>query len=98
MDISRVNQFRLGKNGQRIIGGDPMELIEQLLTNGNELTFSVLFIVILGYVIKTNDKRELKYQETIDKNQQIISDTVQALNGFEDLKQDVQKIAEKVGA
>lgn len=75
-----------------------MELIEQLLTNGNELTFSVLFIVILGYVIKTNDKRELKYQETIDKNQQIISDTVQALNGFEDLKQDVQKIAEKVGA
>lgn len=75
-----------------------MELIEQLLTNGNELTFSVLFVVILGYVIKTNDKRELKYQETIDKNQQIISDTVAALNGFEDLKQDVQKIAEKVGA
>lgn len=75
-----------------------MEIIDQLLTNGNELTFSVLFIVILGYVIKTNDKRELKYQETIDKNQQIISDTVKALNGFEDLKQDVQKIAEKVGA
>lgn len=75
-----------------------MELIEQLLTNGNELTFSVLFVVILGYVIKTNDKRELKYQETIDKNQQIITDTVAALNGFEDLKQDVQKIAEKVGA
>lgn len=75
-----------------------MELIEQLITNGNEVTFSILFIVILGYVIKTNDKRELKYQETIDKNQQIISDTVKSLNGFEDLKQDVQKIAEKVGA
>lgn len=75
-----------------------MELLEQLLTNGNEVTFSILFIVILGYVIKTNDKRELKYQETIDKNQQIISDTVKALNGFEDLKEDVQKIAEKVGA
>ena len=75
-----------------------MEILEQLLSNGNELTFSVLFVVILGYVIKTNDKRELKYQETIDKNQQIISDTVAALNGFEDLKQDVQKIAEKVGA
>lgn len=75
-----------------------MELIEQLLANGNELTFSVLFVVILGYVIKTNDKRELKYQQTIDKNQQIITDTVAALNGFEDLKHDVQKIAEKVGA
>lgn len=75
-----------------------MEILDQLLTNGNELTFSVLFIAILGYVIKTNDKRELKYQETIDKNQQIISDTVKALNGFEDLRQDVQKIAEKVGA
>lgn len=75
-----------------------MEILDQLLTNGNELTFSILFIAILGYVIKTNDKRELKYQETIDKNQQIISDTVKALNGFEDLQHDVQKIAEKVGA
>lgn len=75
-----------------------MELMEQLLTNGNEITFSVLFIAILFYVIKTNDAREVKYQETIDKNQQIITDTVAALNGFEDLKQDVQKIAEKVGA
>lgn len=75
-----------------------MEVIEQLLANGNDITFSILFIGILLYVIKTNDTRELKYQTTIDKNQQIISDTVAALNGFEDLKQDVQKIAEKVGA
>lgn len=75
-----------------------MEVIEQLLTNGNEITFSVLFIGILLYVIKTNDTREIKYQQTIDKNQQIITDTVTALNGFEDLKHDVQKIAEKVGA
>lgn len=75
-----------------------MELIEGLLTNGNEITFSILFIVILVYVIKSNDTRESKYQQTIETNQQIISDTVAALNGFDELKEDVQKIAEKVGA
>lgn len=75
-----------------------MELIENMLTNGTELTFSILFIAMLLYVIKTNDKREIKYQETIDKNQEIISETISALNGYEDLKEDVKKIAEKVGA
>lgn len=75
-----------------------MELIENMLVNGTELTFSILFIAMLLYVIKTNDKRELKYQETIDKNQEIISETISALNGYEDLKEDVKKIAEKVGA
>lgn len=74
-----------------------MELIENLLTNGTELTFSILFIGMLLYVIKKNDEREKQYQETIDKNQTIIRDTVNALNGYEDLKEDLQRINDKLG-
>ena len=73
-----------------------MELIENLLTNGTEITFSILFIGMLLYVIKKNDEREKQYQETIDKNQTIIRDTVNALNGYEDLKADLQRINDKL--
>lgn len=67
-----------------------MELIENLLTNGTEITFSILFIAMLLYVIKTNDAREQRYQETINT-------LTTALNGYEDLKEDVRYIREKVG-
>ena len=73
-----------------------MELIENMLTNGTELTFSILFIGMLLYVIKKNDEREKQYQETIDKNQTIIRDTVNALNGYEDLRVDIQRINDKL--
>ena len=73
-----------------------MELIENMLTNGTELTFSILFVGMLLYVIKKNDEREKQYQETIDKNQTIIRDTVNALNGYEDLKEDLQRINDKL--
>ena len=73
-----------------------MELIENLLINGTELTFSILFIAMLLYVIKKNDEREKQYQETIDKNQTIIRDSVNALNGYEDLKADLQRINDKL--
>lgn len=73
-----------------------MEIIENMLTNGTELTFSILFIAMLLYVIKKNDEREKQYQETIDKNQTIIRDTVNALNGYEDLKADLQRINDKL--
>lgn len=67
-----------------------MELIENLLTNGTEITFSILFIGMLLYVIKTNDTREQRYQETINT-------LTSALNGYQDLKEDVEYIRQKVG-
>lgn len=73
-----------------------MELIENFLANGTELTFSLLFIALLLYVIKKNDEREKQYQDTIDKNQAIIRDTVNALNGYEDLKEELQRINDKL--
>ena len=66
-----------------------MEIIEAALTNGEQLTFSVLIVVMLLYVIKTNDKREENYRDTI-------KELTTALNGFEDLKTAVSEIKTKV--
>ena len=67
-----------------------MEIIENLLTNGTEITFSILFIALFVWNIRTNDEREKRYQETI-------STLTSALNGYEDLKEDVQYIRQKIG-
>lgn len=67
-----------------------MDLIETMLVNGTELTFSVLFVGLFVYMIRTNDKREARYQETI-------SALTLSLNGYEDLKEDVAYIRQKIG-
>lgn len=67
-----------------------MDLIENMLVNGTELTFSILFIGLFIYMIRTNDGREQRYQETI-------TTLTTALNGYEDLKEDVAYIRQKVG-
>ena len=66
-----------------------MEIIEAAVANGEQLTFSVLFVGMLLYVIKTNDMREQNYRETI-------KELTTALNGFEDLKQSLNDIKSKV--
>lgn len=67
-----------------------MDYIESLLSNGTEISFAVLFIGLLIYNIKTNDNREKRYQETI-------ATLTSALNGFDDLKETINQIKEKVG-
>lgn len=67
-----------------------MELIENMLVNGTELTFSVLFVGLFIYMIKTNGEREQRYQETINQ-------LTLALNGYSDLKEDVAYIRQKLG-
>lgn len=62
-----------------------MSILEAALTNGDQITFSVLFIAMLLYVIKTNDAREQNYRDTI-------KELTTALNGFEDLKNAVADI------
>ena len=66
-----------------------MMIIESMLTNGDQITFSILFIALLLWVINTNEKRETKYQETITA-------LTNAINNFDDLKQSVLEIKEKM--
>lgn len=67
-----------------------MDIIETMLLNGTELTFSVLFVSLFVYMIKTNGEREQRYQETINT-------LTRALNGYDDVKEDVAYIRQKLG-
>ena len=42
-------------------------MLEELLLNAEQITFAVLFVSLLIYVMKTNDQREKQYRETIDR-------------------------------
>lgn len=65
------------------------ELIKSVLTNPEQITFAVLFVSLLVWVMKENNKREGKYQETIDK-------LVDSLKDVEAIKTTVEKIHEKI--
>jgi len=64
--------------------------LTQLITNPNEITFALLFVVLLGYVIKTNGDRENKYLDTI-------ATLTTSLELLKDLKDSVDEIKQKVG-
>jgi hypothetical protein len=66
-----------------------MEALETLLTNGGEITFTALFVALLWYVMKTNDKREEQYRETINS-------LSKALSGYEDLKEKINDLYNKI--
>lgn len=48
-----------------ILGG--LLMLDGLLQNPESITFPVLFVGLLVYVMKTNNDREHQYRETIDK-------------------------------
>ena len=66
-----------------------MTILENMVANGEPITFATLFIVLLLWVINSNDKRETKYQETISK-------LADSLNDFSDLKTAITEIKDKV--
>ena len=55
----------------------------------NNGLWAVLFLVLLGYVLKDSRAREKKYQETIDK-------LGKAVSTIEGIKEDVEEIKEKI--
>lgn len=70
-------------------GGDSMDqFIENLLTNPKEISFAVLFFGLFVWVMKTNNGRELRYQETIQK-------LTEALGDVEIIKSMIEKISDK---
>lgn len=64
-------------------------LIEGLLTNPEQITFAILFVGLLVWVMKQNNEREKRYQGTIDK-------LTDALGDVESIKSTVDKIHEKL--
>lgn len=61
--------------------------------------WAVLFVALLFYVLKQQERRDAKadereknYQSTIDKNQSIIQELAENLNVVEEVKKDVEDI------
>lgn len=70
-------------------GGDSMEqFVENLLSNPKEVSFAALFIGLFVWVMKSNNGRELRYQETIQK-------LTDALGDVEIIKSMIEKISAK---
>ncbi|EOH59230.1 MULTISPECIES: BhlA/UviB family holin-like peptide [Enterococcus] len=65
------------------------KLIESLLSNPEQISFAVLFVGLLIWVMQQNNAREKRYQNTIDK-------LTDALGDVEAIKSTVEKIHEKL--
>lgn len=63
-------------------------VLQQLAGGG---VFAVLFGFMLWYVLNQNDKREIRYQNTIDKNQEVIGKLADKLDVIKDVQEDVEE-------
>lgn len=61
-----------------------MELIEAMLTNGQTISFGMLFVGLLVYVMKTNEAREENYRETIKNMTEVLGVGIEQLKGMVD--------------
>ena len=71
-------------------------MFEEIIANFEQLTFGALFVAMLAYTIKTNDKREQRYIETIQENQDTVKNAVKALRGYDEVKATTEEILRKV--
>jgi hypothetical protein len=67
-----------------------VQVLETLLSEGGNITYGVLFVALLLYVVRTNDAREQNYRDTI-------KDLSDALNtGLTDIKNNVEDIKDSL--
>lgn len=64
-------------------------MLEELLINPEQITFAVLFVGLLIYVMKTNDTREKQYRDTIDR-------LTIALGTLEDIEEKIDRLHGKL--
>lgn len=65
--------------------------LEYALQTGTGI-FSVLFICLLAWVLKTNNDRERRYQRIIEENQQVISEVMTSLkDDVSDIKRWIER-------
>jgi len=74
-----------------------LKLFEEILANSEQLTFGVLFVGILVYSFKTNEKREERYQHLIKENQEMTRDLATRMREIREVKKDTENILKKVG-
>lgn len=72
--------------------------MEEIFQNMESVTFAGLFVGMLIYTMKTNDKREQRYQKTIDDNQEMVKDALHRMKEIKEVKRDTEQIKDKLGA
>lgn len=60
-------------------------MIENFLQNPEQITFAVLFVGLLVYVMRTNEVRENQYRETINR-------LTIALGTLEDIEEKIDRL------
>ena len=69
------------------------ELLKMAMSQGIWCLASVLLVI---YAFKTNQSREEKYQNTIENNQNVISNLTKNIDVVTEIKTDVEEIKEKL--
>ena len=62
-------------------------MFESLIQNPESITFPILFVGLLIYVMKTNNDREDQYRETIDR----LTNRLEVVNDIDEKVSDVTK-------
>lgn len=62
-------------------------MFESLIQNPESITFPILFVGLLIYVMKTNNDREEQYRETIDR----LTNRLEVVNDIDEKVSDVTK-------
>lgn len=65
-----------------------MEILESLVVNAESISFALLFVGLLVYVMRTNDVRERQYRDTIDR-------LTRALGTLEDIEDKINRMYDK---
>lgn len=71
-------------------------MFEEILANFEQLTFGALFVAMLVYSMRTNERREQRYIETIAENQETVKNAMKALRGYDEVKTNTERILDHV--
>ena len=71
-------------------------MFEEIIANFEQLTFGALFVAMLVYSMRTNERREQRYIETIAENQETVKNAMKALRGYDEVKSNTEEILQRV--
>ncbi|EUJ23194.1 hypothetical protein PGRAN_09696 [Listeria grandensis FSL F6-0971] len=69
--------------------------LENLVANATEITFGILFVALLVWMMRKNDEREERYQKTIDNLSELASEIKIIEHAVNEMRADVIELKVK---
>ncbi|WP_221645267.1 BhlA/UviB family holin-like peptide [Listeria booriae] len=69
--------------------------LESLVANATEITFGILFVALLVWMMRKNDEREERYQKTIDNLSELASEIKIIEQAVNEMRADVIELKVK---